>query len=36
MKTIDQAQIELKKVADPHGLMNPGKTEGWKAEYAQP
>ncbi len=36
MKTIDQAQIELKKVADPHGLMNPGKTEGWKPEYARP
>ncbi|MCY7304597.1 MAG: FAD-binding oxidoreductase [Rhodoferax sp.] len=35
MKTIDDAQINLKKVADPHGLMNPGKTEGWKAEYVQ-
>jgi FAD/FMN-containing dehydrogenase len=36
MKTIDEAQINLKKVADPHGLMNPGKTEGWKPEYVKP
>lgn len=36
MKTIDQAQLNLKKEADPHGLMNPGKTEGWKPEYARP
>jgi FAD/FMN-containing dehydrogenase len=35
MKTIDDAQINLKKTADPHGLMNPGKTEGWKPEYVQ-
>ena len=34
MKTIDTAQIEFKKVADPHGLMNPGKTEGWHPEMA--
>ncbi len=33
MKTIDTAQIDFKKIADPHGLMNPGKTVGWKAEY---
>lgn len=36
MKTIDEAQIGLKKVADPHGLMNPGKTLGWKPDYEQP
>ena len=36
MKTIDTAQIDFKKVADPHGLMNPGKTRGWLPEYAKP
>jgi len=36
MKSIDSAQIDFKKIADPHGLMNPGKTEGWLAEYVQP
>lgn len=36
MKTIDTAQIDFKKIADPHGLMNPGKTRGWRAEYALP
>ena len=36
MKTIDTAQIEFKKIADPHGLMNPGKTRGWLPEYAKP
>ena len=35
MKTIDEAQINLKRIADPHGLMNPGKTEGWKPGYVQ-
>ncbi|WP_134681532.1 FAD-binding oxidoreductase [Paracoccus ravus] len=34
MKTIDDSQIEFKKRADPYGLMNPGKTRGWKAEMA--
>ena len=34
MKEIDPAQIDFKKIADPHGLMNPGKTRGWLAEYA--
>lgn len=34
MKSIDDAQIAFKKVADPHGLMNPGKTRGWRPEYA--
>ncbi len=36
MKTIDSAQIEFKKIADPHGLMNPGKTEGWQPGMAVP
>ncbi len=36
MKAIDTAQIDFKKIADPHGLMNPGKTRGWLAEYALP
>ena len=36
MKQIDDAQIAFKKVADPHGLMNPGKTEGWHPEMAVP
>jgi FAD/FMN-containing dehydrogenase len=36
MKEIDTAQIDFKKIADPHGLMNPGKTRGWLAGYAVP
>ena len=32
MKEIDTVQIEFKKEADPHGLMNPGKTRGWLPE----
>ena len=36
MKEIDPAQIDFKKIADPHGLMNPGKTRGWLAAYAKP
>ena len=36
MKTIDTAQIDFKKIADPHGLMNPGKTRGWLPSYATP
>ena len=35
MKTIDTAQIDFKKIADPHGLMNAGKTRGWLPEYAK-
>ncbi len=34
MKEIDAAQIAFKRRADPHGLMNPGKTRGWTAEMA--
>ncbi|MEO9649139.1 MAG: FAD-binding oxidoreductase [Roseobacter sp.] len=34
MKTIDTNQIDFKKKADPHGLMNPGKTRGWTADMA--
>ena len=36
MKTIDSAQIDFKRIADPHGLMNPEKTLGWLPEYARP
>ena len=34
MKTIDSLQINLKRLADPHGLMKPGKTRGWTAGMA--
>ncbi len=34
MKVIDTAQIDFKKEADPHGLMNPGKTRGWTTGMA--
>lgn len=34
MKEIDQDQIAFKRQADPHGLMNPGKTRGWTADMA--
>jgi FAD/FMN-containing dehydrogenase len=36
MKEIDTAQIDFKRVADPHGLMNPGKTRGWQPRDARP
>ncbi len=35
MKEIDSNQIDFKKIADPHGLMNPGKTRGWLTSYAK-
>tara|TARA_B100000029_G_scaffold494514_1_gene558367 strand:+ start:223 stop:1590 length:1368 start_codon:yes stop_codon:yes gene_type:complete len=35
MKEIDNNQIEFKKLADPYGLMNPGKTRGWKDEMVK-
>ena len=35
MKEIDSNQIDFKKEADPYGLMNPGKTRGWKSEMAK-
>lgn len=34
MKEIDSTQIEFKKLADPYGLLNPGKTRGWTADMA--
>ena len=34
MKTIDTAQIDFKRQADPMGLMNPGKTRGWSPAMA--
>jgi FAD/FMN-containing dehydrogenase len=34
MKEIDNVQIEFKKLADPYGLLNPGKTRGWTADMA--
>ncbi len=36
MKEIDSAQIDFKRLADPHGLMNPGKTRGWTSDMALP
>jgi FAD/FMN-containing dehydrogenase len=35
LKVIDTAQIDFKKEADPHGLMNPGKTRGWTPDMAR-
>ncbi len=35
MKAIDGAQIDFKRRADPHGLMNPGKTRGWTPDMAE-
>ncbi|TAG24855.1 MAG: FAD-binding oxidoreductase [Rhodobacterales bacterium] len=35
MKAIDTTQIDFKREADPHGLMNPGKTRGWTADMAR-
>jgi FAD/FMN-containing dehydrogenase len=36
MKTIDTAQIDFKRRADPLGLMNPGKTRGWSPSSSLP
>jgi FAD/FMN-containing dehydrogenase len=35
MKEIDTGQIDFKREADPHGLMNPGKTRGWTPDMAK-
>jgi hypothetical protein len=29
MKEVDHAQLDLKRLADPFGLLNPGKMRGW-------
>ncbi|OYW14817.1 MAG: hypothetical protein B7Z46_01920, partial [Hydrogenophilales bacterium 12-64-6] len=29
MKRIDSEQLDFKRVADPHGLLNPGKMIAW-------
>ena len=29
MKQVDEAQLDFKKLADPQGLMNPGKVRAW-------
>ena len=36
MNEIDAAQVTFKKLADPYGLMNPGKTRGWTNDMARP
>ncbi len=35
MKTIDTMQIDFKKLADPYGLLNPGKTSGWTEDMVK-
>ena len=35
MKAIDTQQIDFKRRSDPMGLMNPGKTRGWRPEMAR-
>ncbi|WP_050463569.1 FAD-binding oxidoreductase [Herbaspirillum autotrophicum] len=35
IKEIDDLQIEFKKLADPYGLLNPGKTRGWDQSMAR-
>jgi hypothetical protein len=29
MKQVDECQLAFKRLADPQGLMNPGKTRAW-------
>jgi FAD/FMN-containing dehydrogenase len=36
MKTVDAEQLGFKRLADPHGLMNPGKMRGWWEQAAVP
>jgi FAD/FMN-containing dehydrogenase len=31
-KRVDAPQAEFKRMADPHGLMNPGKLAHWQAQ----
>jgi FAD/FMN-containing dehydrogenase len=31
-KRVDAPQAEFKRIADPYGLMNPGKLKEWKAQ----
>ena len=35
-KRTDAPQPEFKRLADPHGLMNPGKLRNWQAPIASP
>jgi FAD binding domain len=35
MKEIDMSQLRFKSLADPYGLMNPGKMEGWNQSMAK-
>jgi hypothetical protein len=30
MKQVDEAQLAFKRLADPQGLMNPGKMRAWE------
>ena len=33
-KRVDAPQSEFKRMADPYGLMNPGKLEAWQGRHA--
>jgi FAD/FMN-containing dehydrogenase len=35
MKQVDEAQLAFKQLADPHGLMNPGKMRAWDERSAK-
>ena len=34
MKVVDRLQLDFKREADPHGLLNPGKMRGWWEQEA--